>query len=523
MQYEEFDLRIESMGEGQHRGAVVSTPAGEANANLAFTMSDAELRSQLSELETLLDPHREALSKAEEEKIKAFGQQLFAALFNGELRSLYDRSQLIADNQDKGLRLKLRISSPQLATIPWELLHDARFGDFIALSRNTSIVRYVELPRAVEPLAVQPPLHILGMIASPADLLPLDVAQEKARVERATGALRAKGLVDITWLETATWRELMRAMRRGPWHIFHFVGHSGFDEAADEGYISFCEEDGRENRLSAQQLGRLLKDHKSLQLALLNSCQGAKLGQDSFSSTATTLVRQGIPAVIAMQYDISDEAAIEFANTFYELLAENAPVETAIAEARRALSFAVDDPAAWATPVFHTHAPDSVLFATELPSRQTSADLEHPVARIEVGQDAGVDVGGDKVGGDKISVGDIQGENVAVGGNINVTHHHYGGGQVEDSAGSPYLEQLGIAQGVVRQFIMDRFSDGELATLCFDHFPEVNNEFATGMLKSQKVELLVGYCARQGKVKDLLVVLRQARPGPFAAAFPTLV
>src|SRR3712207_8645982 len=36
-----------------------------------------------------------------------------------------------------------------------------------------------------------------------------------------------------------------------------------------------------------------------------------------FSSTAATLVRRGIPAVVAMQYEISDPAAIQFSARFY--------------------------------------------------------------------------------------------------------------------------------------------------------------------------------------------------------------
>ncbi len=39
--------------------------------------------------------------------------------------------------------------------------------------------------------------------------------------------------------------------------------------------------------------------------------------RDILSSTATTLVRRGIPAVLAMQYEISDDAAIELSRTFY--------------------------------------------------------------------------------------------------------------------------------------------------------------------------------------------------------------
>ena len=167
------------------------------------------------------------------------------------------------------------------------------------------------------------------MIASPSDLAPLDVAREGARRE-AVAVLRA-GSGGVTWLEGQTWRDLQREMQGGPWHIFHFVGHGGFDDGKDEGFVCLAGEDGRTRPLGATQLGRLLADHRSLRLVLLNACEGARGGgQDVFSSTASILVRRGIPAVLAMQYEITDRAAIEFARAFYETLARGLPVDAAV-------------------------------------------------------------------------------------------------------------------------------------------------------------------------------------------------
>ena len=70
---------------------------------------------------------------------------------------------------------------------------------------------------------------------------------------------------------------------------------------------------------------------------MLNACEGASIdNQDIFSSCAATLVRGGIPAVVAMQYVITDRAATEFARSFYEALADGLPVDTALGEARPA-------------------------------------------------------------------------------------------------------------------------------------------------------------------------------------------
>jgi len=74
-------------------------------------------------------------------------------------------------------------------------------------------------------------------------------------VENAIQALRANGLVELNWLEGQTWRDLQRAMRAGPWHVFHFIGHGGYDRQTEEGCIALTDEEGLASRLSATQLG----------------------------------------------------------------------------------------------------------------------------------------------------------------------------------------------------------------------------------------------------------------------------
>lgn len=370
LSYLDFELEI-GLGSGlEYPVAVVSSPAGEARETMHFPYDEPALESCLDKLQIALlrsaARHRGALS-CEEQSVQEFGQKLFDALLTGQMRSLYDTSLRQAEQQSQGLRLKLRIQSPKLAALPWEFLYDPRQGEYVCLSRNTPVVRYLELPQPVRPLTVSPPLHILGMIASPRGLIPLDVEGEKRRVERAIQDLQAHGLVNLTWLTGQTWRHLQRAMRRGPWHVFHFIGHGGFDPNTGEGFISLADEKGGTRRLSATQVGRLLADHQLLRLVLLNSCEGARGSEhDVFSSTAAVLVRRGVPAVLGMQYEISDEAAVEFARTFYDSLADGTPVDAAVAEARKAVSLAVASTVEWGVPVLYMRSPDGVLFKIQM-------------------------------------------------------------------------------------------------------------------------------------------------------------
>jgi formylglycine-generating enzyme required for sulfatase activity len=374
--YLDFEIQV---GPGRGRDypvVVVRSPAGEAQETMHFPFDRIELDNRLKDLQIALlrsgGARRLALS-SEEQAVQGFGQALFDALLTGEVRSRYDVSRSKAAQQDAGLRIRLRIQPPELAALPWEYLYDPRLAKYICLSRNTPLVRYLELSQPIQPLAVTPPLSILGMVASPRDLPRLNVEREKQRVERAIQDLQAQGRVTLTWLAGQTWRDLQEVMWQGPWHIFHFIGHGGFDKAADEGYIALADQEGETERLGATKLGGLLADHNPLRLALLNSCEGARGGaQDVFSSTAAILVRQGLPAVLAMQYGITDGAAIEFSRSFYKALSAGLPVDTAVAEARKAISLSAPNTVEWGTPVLYMRAPDGVLFNLPKPAPEAT-------------------------------------------------------------------------------------------------------------------------------------------------------
>ncbi|MCA9941590.1 MAG: CHAT domain-containing protein, partial [Anaerolineales bacterium] len=307
---------------------------------------------------------RRALSP-EEEAVRRFGQRLFETVFQGDVRSLFYESRLLAGGAAQGVRIKLRLQPPEWARLPWEFLLEPRRDEFICLSRDTPIVRYLELAQPVTPLQVTPPLRILGMVCSPYDLPQLDVDLEKQRVEQALAAQRGAA-IDITWLTGQTVTDLQRALRRTrrePYHIFHFIGHGSFDAARDEGVLWLADQQGRAQALTANKLALLLGDHHSLRLVVLNACEGARGGDlDVFSSTAATLVRRGVPAVLAMQYEISDAAALLLAEWFYESLADDLPVDTAVTEARKAIALANDRSLEWGTPVLFMRARDGRIF-----------------------------------------------------------------------------------------------------------------------------------------------------------------
>jgi tetratricopeptide (TPR) repeat protein len=375
--YLDFELEIRGGGPREYPVAVRS-PAGEAQGQMRFPFDEWELRDRLQSLEIALlrsGGTRRRIPSPEEHTVQDFGRGLFESLLVGDVRTRYEMSLSEARRQGKGLRLKLRIQPSELAVLPWEFLYDAERDRYPSLSSNTPLVRYLDLPQPVENLHVNPPLRVLGMVTSPLGLNRLDVEHEKRLVEEATRDLREGGLLELTWLEGQTWRHLQRAMRRGPWHIFHFVGHGGFDAATEEGALALSDDGGHMHLLRARSLAELSDDHYPLRLVFLNSCEGARGSEnDAFSSTAATLVRRGVPAVVAMQYEITDRAAIEFSRDFYEALADNLPVDASVTEARAAVS--MDSMLEWGTPVLYTHSPDGRVFDISAPAIRTYPSRE---------------------------------------------------------------------------------------------------------------------------------------------------
>ena len=346
MQYFDFDLTINLRNGPDHPVALLRSPAGQARGTLRLPFDEAALKDRLKDLQIALlrsgGPQRRRISSPQEIAVQDFGHRLFDALLNGDLRQRYDATLQIASQRGAGVRLKLYIQAPELAALPWEYLYDQRMGEYLCLSRGTPLVRTLETLLPIQPFTVQPPLRILGMIASPSNLDPLDIAREKERMRAALQSLEDRHLVRLKWLEGQTWRDLQRAMLGGPWHIFHFSGHGGFDPTLDEGVLAFANEQGEAQLLRAAEVGRLLADHPPLRLAVLNACEGARGGKrDIFSSTAATLARRGIPAVIAMQEEITDPAAIELTRTLYEALAVGKPVDEALTVARTAISLSI--------------------------------------------------------------------------------------------------------------------------------------------------------------------------------------
>jgi tetratricopeptide (TPR) repeat protein len=298
----------------------------------------------------------------EERLVRDLGTTLFNATLGGAQRGMFATCRRQADLAGQALRVTLQIRPPEPARLPWEFLFDSEEDEYVGLS--AALVRCPVTPVGVRPLRVDGPLRLLGMASLPGDLPELAAAAERERMTAALAPLVEAGRVELDWVAGQSWRDLQAKVRDGGWHVLHFIGHGSFDTLADEGKLLLANEDGDGiDLLGAGDLANMLRDEGTLRLVVLNACETGRSGMlNGFSSVAGALLRRAVPAVVAMQYRITDRAALEFSRTFYEELAHEPSVERCVTRARRAIRMALRESLEWGTPVLSMRSPDGVLF-----------------------------------------------------------------------------------------------------------------------------------------------------------------
>jgi hypothetical protein len=373
----EFRLKIGPKLDGdRYAVAATSSIAGEASGEFRLPFSKTELENFI--LKVGLTRHRRrGIGSPEWETARDFGQRLFEAVFAPNVRDCLVSSLTGAQLEGSILRIRLTLDEAELVNYPWEFLYASYLGRFLTLYEETPLIRYIELPMPVRPLTVTPPLRLLVMISNPSDYPPLAVEHEQSNLTAALDSLRVKGLIAVDWLYEADLALLSDQLLKQNYHVFHFIGHGGFDERLQDGLLILKGANGQGELVSGERLAVLLGNHPTLRLAVLNSCEGGRTSPvDPFAGVATTLVRaSNVPVVVAMQFEISDPAAIAFANGFYSALSVGRSVDAAVTRARLAI-FAKGNDIEWGIPVLYMRSPDGILFRIQEPELGVRQDTK---------------------------------------------------------------------------------------------------------------------------------------------------
>jgi hypothetical protein len=349
----DFYVKLTADG-AQYKSYVERSPAGQGAGPFTPPIMPTELeplRQRLSEGIPGMSCGDPIVSSV---AAQSFGDILGKGLFQGDVRSLFDSSleSVKAKGEDLRISIHLDLSEPNLTwlgQLPWELIRDDH--QFLLLDRSISLARCLDLRGSGLPIQIRQPLKILVAVANPSELTPLD---GKSDFNALKTSFHKSPSVKIELLEKATSKSLAEALDND-FHIVHLVGHALFDSRDGKGYFLLEADSGLQNRISAEELASLLHGKTAPNFLVLNACRTAsfccKNGEDPWSGLATALLKKGFPSVVAMQWPITDEAAISFSRGFYGSLAAGHDVDRAVTAGRRAIF--VDDPHSleWATPV----------------------------------------------------------------------------------------------------------------------------------------------------------------------------
>jgi len=380
--YEDLVLAIEPDGRESYRVRVLSSPYGLTASPFALPFRRPELEKLIHEVEARIlqggtepQPARHMMLAELEEvpvsDLAEIGARLFQALFQKTVREVYLMSRGRSESlPDRGLRIRLVLptetaDSALLQALPWELLFCEQTGDFLARSVLTPVIRQLVLPWASSPFpeAATSRIRILIAVATPLGLDPLGEADERSRILQAW--CRQQG-AEVEVLRPATLSGLSEALRSKHYQVVHFITHGSFDSVAGVGSLLLETPEHALHVVPGNLLAETLRASRELRLVFLNSCEGATLGhrpgQNPLLGTAAALVRRGVPAVLAMQFPITDIAARVFSEAVYLSLARGRSLESAVGDGRLALHQADPDSWEWVTPALFTALSGAEVF-----------------------------------------------------------------------------------------------------------------------------------------------------------------
>jgi len=311
---------------------------------LVFSLATDRARSQVLEQATqrVLIDRLVRDGEASTGNSDAIGELLFELLVPNDLK----------EDADAGRALVLDVDTAA-AAYPWEMLIKTVNGKQRRLSLISPVVRKLKLTqfrkrpndaRGHRALVIGAPLcptlpRLPGALAE---------AQEVARVLQADSANRADAEVKL--LAEKPMLEILRAVFDNHWRIMHFAGHGMYrpKKEGEQGQAlsGMVLSDGVV--LSPVEIGQM---RSVPQLVFVNCCSLGKieagvtterLNETTLTSRrgeyaanlAEQLIRNGVRCVVAAAWAVDDNAASDFAQTFYSSLLEGAPFGRAVLAAR---------------------------------------------------------------------------------------------------------------------------------------------------------------------------------------------
>ena len=296
--------------------------------------------------------------------LERVGKILYRSLMAGEVGGLASSLLQSRSESDPPVQFELRFDADQvsLAQYPWEMIADD-YGEFLVPKGQVDLTRYITYPQ--QPPTFDTSLYdtsLLRVVSQPSNLPPITVRD-----------LEVKRVITLHRATFGQFQDKLLKEQIACWAL-QFDGHARVRQQCpnpkcnalngfDNNYCSYCgaslskakpvsflafERNGRADWVAARRFSSTLHN-TPIQLAMLLACDTARMGgRYVFNGLAPRLILTGVPAVIGMQYPVSDDFANDFANNFYAALREKNDVLAALRIARK---MSMDG--AWYSPVLY--------------------------------------------------------------------------------------------------------------------------------------------------------------------------
>jgi len=363
---QDFQISVTPLGQGDYLVRTEKVAPGVPVAQEGVTLP---LRDWLIQADQLLN---NCLNNGAENSLNLvnLGQQLYNGLFQGSLQASWMNAQKIAQQQQEVLQLRLGIKDPQLASLPWEIIHA---GDrFLATNPSIAFSRYQADAILIAPDAattLEMPVHslqpdvvkVLIVIALPHEPASLTLKQEFIRLQTELyqaqqsrfAPLGGTITLQITLLEQPGRGQLTQALGREQYQVLHYIGFSNLGTTEAELYLSSS--NGLTETLTGDELADVLVNN-GIQIAVFNFIHENSLtpSETPQAKLIERLTKYGINGVLTMAEWIPDEVVVAISRLFYRHLSQGHSVAYNLTQVRQELiSVYGFEKLYWALPILY--------------------------------------------------------------------------------------------------------------------------------------------------------------------------
>lgn len=361
----------------------------------------------------------------------AYGKTLYHHLLADRNAEIFFREcRAAAGSAPLRLRVCLRAEAQDLHGLRWETLRDTR-GESLTTGDRVWFSRYLFSDQA-RPATLRPRADLRAVVAianpSGSHLAAVNVAVERERATSTLGGM-VHTVLDGKTGERATLENLLRHARECD--VLYLACHGTFNKDEAESALWLEDVAGAAQRVTGQALIDRLREFQLPRLVVLLACQSAHSDETrALLSLGPRLSALGVPAVVAMQGDISMDTGARFMAEFFRALAKDGQIDQAFAVARSVIQARLD---AW-MPTLFLRSESGRLWEEPTPVNETVQGPETHIAGNVTGPVLSGNFQG-PVNVGNITVGNISGSTgIAIGHGAQVTVNQHTGLASDDMA-----------------------------------------------------------------------------------------